>query len=196
MEDNTFAKLNGTRPSPFNLEELRIDPSTTDDQINTERLLLKVPVRRPDRQTFIRTHPDPAYAATLAVLELHEERTAYLVHPKIAVGFPRDARRVILATAIDRAGVVFLIPIKLPLDGRQDDWSDSLLEGVRQARDCWTKIASNQSLGAYEISVATAAIPGPTWPTKTYQELLEIAFRDKFIDRVDHPVLLRLEGRI
>jgi hypothetical protein len=34
----------------------------------------------------------------------------------------------------------------------------------------------------------------PEWPRLTFQELLRIAFRDRLVDRLDHPVILRLRG--
>jgi hypothetical protein len=51
-------------------------------------------------------------------------------------------------------------------------------------------------LGAYEVAEAQATFPDPAWPEHTFHELLKIAFRDRFIDREDHPVILRLRGAI
>ncbi len=50
------------------------------------------------------------------------------------------------------------------------------------------------SLGAYEIFEAASDLPDPEWPEVTFQEVLEIAFRDRFIKDFDHPVLRRLRG--
>lgn len=52
------------------------------------------------------------------------------------------------------------------------------------------------SLGAYEIYQATGDFPEPTWPEATFQEILEIAFKGKFIRSMDHPVVKRLRGAI
>ena len=188
-------KLNGAAPPRFNLAELRVN-ADTDNSIGVAKLLTKVPVRRPDRQQFFRAHPDEAYCDKVYLFEAREDRTTYLVHPRVAAGFPGDVRQCYLATAIDRAGVVFLIPVKIPPDDRSDDWAESLFTGIHQARTRWTKIASNRDLGAYEISIATATIPEPTWPEKSYEDLLNIAFQGRYIDSPDHPVLLRLEGRL
>jgi hypothetical protein len=53
---------------------------------------------------------------------------------------------------------------------------------------------ANLSLGAYEIFEAQDKIPDPEWPDMPFQEILQIAFRDQFIDDVNHPVLKRLRG--
>ena len=49
-------------------------------------------------------------------------------------------------------------------------------------------------LGAYEIFEAQSIMADPQWPELSFQELLRIAFRDRLIDRVDHPVVRRLRG--
>ena len=48
-------------------------------------------------------------------------------------------------------------------------------------------------LGAYDVSVATVKLPDPEWPTdKTFNDILRIAFKDRLIDTVEHPVIQRL----
>jgi hypothetical protein len=39
-------------------------------------------------------------------------------------------------------------------------------------------------------------IPDPEWPPLGFWELIKIAFRDHLVDRVDHPVIKRLRGRL
>jgi hypothetical protein len=58
----------------------------------------------------------------------------------------------------------------------------------------WIRMAANMSLGAYEVYRATAEIPGPAWPDTTFQEILRVAFKDRFIRSIDHPELRRLRG--
>lgn len=50
-------------------------------------------------------------------------------------------------------------------------------------------------LGGYDLSIAeSGVIPDPVWPAESISELLGIAFKNRFIDREDHPVLLKLAG--
>jgi hypothetical protein len=58
----------------------------------------------------------------------------------------------------------------------------------------WLRLKANMSLGAYELFAAESAMSEPTWPDLPFQELVRIAFRDRLIDRVDHPVIKRLRG--
>jgi hypothetical protein len=57
-------------------------------------------------------------------------------------------------------------------------------------------VASNMSLGAYDVHEATATIPEPEWPDTTFQEILRVAFKDRFISSPNDPVLRRLRGEI
>ena len=49
-------------------------------------------------------------------------------------------------------------------------------------------------LGAYEMYEAGSLMADPVWPEISFQEILRIAFRDRIIDRIDHPVVKRLRG--
>jgi hypothetical protein len=48
--------------------------------------------------------------------------------------------------------------------------------------------------GAYRFYEAEGVLSEPLWPEKTLSELLEIGFKDRIIDSVDHPVIRRLRG--
>jgi hypothetical protein len=92
-------------------------------------------------------------------------------------------------TAINRQGVVFLWPVRLPeKDGRILEWT------AEMAMEKWLRVVPNTALSAYEIFVAPSVIPDPVWPGLPFQELLRIGFRDRLIDSVIHPVVKRLRG--
>ena len=52
------------------------------------------------------------------------------------------------------------------------------------------------SLGAYEIFEASGDLPEPVWPDYSFEEILKIAFRDRIVDRPDHPLVQRLQGAV
>ena len=74
------------------------------------------------------------------------------------------------------------------------EWHRSAAEGAQRAMTQWVRIKANMSLGAYEMYVAESVITDPVWPEQTFPELLRIAFRDRLVDRIDHPVVKRLRG--
>jgi hypothetical protein len=178
----------------FNPERLRL-AQNFDEMIGVKKILTTVPVRRPDRQSFTRVHPDPAYRIEAAVVELDEERETYLVEPRLVYELPGEVVAKVLFTAMNRQGVVFLWPVRLPgPDGRHDPWNKSALQAAEMAMKNWVRVVSNRSLGGYDVYAATADWPEPEWPELSFRQLLEIAFADKLIRSLDHPVIQKLQG--
>src|SRR5262249_49607313 len=100
-----------------------------------------------------------------------------------------------LFTAINRQGVPFLWPVPIAMtDARILEWHRSLREAAERAMDKWVRVQANMDLGAYEMFEATGVIPDPDWPDLSFLHLLRIAFRDRIVDRLDHPVVKRLHG--
>jgi hypothetical protein len=181
---------------PFDLANLRLDQSFVEGA-GVKKLLMTMPVRKPNPQEFVRVHPDPEYRAALAVIELKDDREMYLLTPNIARELPGEFVMVMLYTAINRQGVLFFWPVRLPAsDGRINEWHRSAAEAAELAMQHWVRVKANLSLGAYEIFEAASTIADPEWPQLSFQELLRIAFRDRLIDRLDHPVINRLRGLV
>jgi hypothetical protein len=66
-------------PNPFDPAALRLDQSYA-DTVGVKKLLTTVPVRRPNRQDFVRVHPDPMYRLTpAAIIDVKEDHEVYLV---------------------------------------------------------------------------------------------------------------------
>jgi hypothetical protein len=187
-------------PDPFDPASLRLSQDFN-ASLGVRKALLTVPVRKPDRAWFVRVHPDPAYRLQTAVIELKEDRggETYLVTPALWPDLATEATfsARALFTAINRQGVVFVWPIRLPgTDGRVDDWSRSALEAADLAAKGWVRVTANMSLGAYEVFQATGPLPEPTWPEVSFQKLLTTAFKERLIDSLQHPILRRLRGEV
>jgi len=165
--------------------------------IGVRKALLTVPVRKPHRQEFVRVHPEESWRLDTAVLELKEDRETYLVDRSLWSELPGEIIAKTLVTVINRQDVVSLWPIRLPgADGRSDEWSRSQLKAADMATKRWVRVAANMSLGAYEVFEATADLPEPEWPAVGFKKLLEIAFRDRIITTLDHPVIQKLRGQL
>ena len=191
-------KSHDTLADPFDVESLRISQDYA-DSIGLKKALLTIPVRKPDKTWFVRTHADPAYRIETAVIELKEDRETYLVSPHVREELATETALQLKAlfTAVNRQGVVFLWPINLPgLDGRTNDWNRSALEAETLAREHWVRIQANMALGAYSVWTAETELPEPNWPQQPFKELLRIAFKNHFIDDLEHPVLKRLRGEL
>lgn len=162
----------------------------------TRKVLTSVPVTKPNKQQWVRVHPDAAYRENLALIEEKESRTMYVVERGLVAELAEEVIYVTLHTAMTREGTVFLWPARLPnADGRPNSWHDSAREAAAAAVKGWVRVVANMGIGAYEYWVAPGTLAEPEWPELSYGELLAIAFKgDRFIDSLDHPLVARLKG--
>ena len=182
--------------NPFDPSRLRLSQNFA-ESVGVKKALLTVPVRKPGRQDFVRVHPAESYRLETAVLELKDERETYLADPDIWYELAGEIVPKVLFTTINRQGVLTLWPIRLPgEDGRHDEWNRSALEAAEMAQKRWIRVAANMGLGAYEVYEAVGNLPEPEWPDVDFQEILRIAFKDRFITSLDHPVVRRLRGEM
>lgn len=182
---------------PFDPAKLRL-PQSFADAIGVKKALLTVPVRKPNRQEFVWVHPDERYRLQAAVIELKEERgETYLVDPGLCSELAEMVVPKLLFTTINRQGVIFLWPVRLPgPDGRHDEWSRSALEAATIATKGWTRVVANMSLGAYDVFQAVGELPEPEFPDLDFRAILRTAFKDRFVQSADHAVIRRLQGAI
>ena len=180
--------------NPFDPRKLRLSQRFSEG-IDVRRVLTTVPVRKPHRQEFVRVHPAENMRVDTALLDFKEERQLYLVEPALWPALPGEASPKTLYTALTMQGVVMLWPVRLPDEtGRLDPWNISAHEAAKRAESRWIKAPANMHLGAYDVFEAMGQIPDPIWPELAFEQLLEIAFRGRYIDSLDHPTLRRLRG--
>ncbi len=197
-QENAAVPPNPTSPDPFDPASLRLTGDFT-AAFGVRKALITVPVRKPDKTWYVRTHPHDGYRLETAVIELKGDRETYLVAPalwpELAAESTFSPRA--LFTAMNRQGVLFIWPCRMPgPDGKLDEWSRSALEGADRARGGWVRVASNMPLGAYDVFEATGNLPDPDWPATPFSDLLRVAFKGRYIDSLDHPVLRKLRGEV
>lgn len=203
--DNNKSKDNGKetegkeQPGLINgidLNAIRLS-ANYEEAAGVQKLLLTVPVKKPTRTEFFRVHPDPAFRINVGVIELREENETYLVSGQLTPLLPNEVVPKSIVTCINRQGVLFLWPIRLPgPDGRLDTWNTSANRIAEMATTRWLRMIANRGLGAYDVHEATSIGIQPQWPEKTFGELLDIAFRERYITTDDHPVLRQLRGEV
>lgn len=182
-------------PNPFDPEQLRLSQDFTAN-VGVEKVLLTIPVRKPDRQKFIRVRSGEEWRLAVGMVELKEEREIYVVRPDVARQLTDDIMsNRLLVTCTDRQGSLFLWPLRLPSDGRQNKWTDTALDCAKLAERQWVRVVADMGGGAYTAYVATSdSLPEPEWPNKSFGELLELAFKKHIIDSLDHAVIRQLLG--
>jgi hypothetical protein len=182
----------------FSLESLRLTQDFA-TAANVEPVLKTVPVRKPSSEWWVRVHPDPAYEILTCVIELKEEenRGTYLVAPSLwsALADETAFSSRFLFLAINTQRIPFIWPVRPPNPDRKDDtWNRSALDAAHEARSKWVRVKANMTLRAYEFVVAREQMIEPRWPKKSFQEIIDIGFRDCLIRDLSHPVLRQLRG--
>jgi len=165
------------------------------EEIGVTKALVRVPVRKPHRQEFVRVRDDEAYRTEAAILELKEENEHYFLLPEVRDAMPGEWFPVRLVTAINRQGVVFLWPLKLAgSDGRSNAWYDTAMEAAGIAAKKWVKVVSDKALGGYQTYTANGKLSEPVWPDHEFKALLKVGFRDRLVENTEHPVIQQLLG--
>jgi hypothetical protein len=178
-----------------NLDALRLDPAAS--LSGTVEHLGHVPVRKPGKVEFFRAHPAEDMSLTCTLFHDDEERESYMVAPQARPQLLGHLKPVLLMACISRQGVVFLWPVPLPNEeggGGSRAWGDTQRQAANLAQRSWIRIRADMALGAYRIHEAEGVLPDPVWPSRSLNELLEIAFRGRVIADLDHPVIRKLRG--
>jgi hypothetical protein len=178
------------------LKSLRL-PSNYGATLGVKKLLNNVPVGKPKKPQFFRTHSSDEMTFPAMILENKEARESYVVVPEVAQEISGLVRPVMLHATIDRQNNVSLVPVPLPgEDGTRNPWHESLAQAVELAKQKWIRITANMHTGGYDVYEAVGELPEPDWPGHDIDALIQVAFRGKIINSLDHPVVQSLLGEI
>ena len=165
--------------------------------VGVKKVILRVPVKKPNKQAFFRVRTEPEYRCDVLLLEHGEERELYLVTNSASAEVSGIAQPYRLHVYITRQNALCLWPTRLEgIDGRTNAWWSSAREAAAQAMSGWIRIEPDMSAGSYVIYVPedTSVLPDPEWPDLSMKDILRLAFKDRLIDSPDHIVLKKLRG--
>jgi hypothetical protein len=186
------------------IESLCVNDSV--DHAGLVKSLDKIPVGRRGDQEWIRIHKDPSYTRNVALIDYKvadgkkvKGKDFFLVVPKLRNSLAGEFYIYTLFLGITRQNVLFMWPIRLPgEDGTDNDWWVSAREHAQFAKDKWIRVISNTALGAYEKYPRGKDWDHiqPEWPEPLlpFDKLLRIAFKDKIIEDMNHPLVKELRG--
>jgi hypothetical protein len=159
-----------------------------------KKLIPTVVPRKPGRQEFIRVHP--TFHFQTALLEIKgERRDVYLLDRSLWNLHPNDLTPVALYFASTRQGGPFFWPVRVASGGRAlDTWNESAHFAADRAKSAWVRVSANMDVGHYDVLEAVGDLGDPEWPAGPIEELLDLAFKDRFIADNEHPILRRLRG--
>jgi len=185
-----------SKETQINLEALKLNVGFGDG-LPEKKKLTTVLVCKPPKQTYIRVHPDSEWELKTAVLELKADGETYLVAKHLWEELQNEITPKIILSAITRQNTFFLWPIRLPKeDGWLDSWNRSAIECAKLAQIKWVRIQSDKDAQSYSPFVAENQdnLPDPEWPDIGFDALLKLAFKDFYIDSMDHLVIKKLRG--
>ena len=190
--------INGGRLDPVNssdrvtLSELMVDPNKLGT--TSTKMTLTASAGKPNRGTYFRVNPDPHFSMISSGLKA-DDGSLYLVTDIVRDALRDEVTYYQLHTTMTRAGGLGIWHISMPgTAGRMTDWTRSALEAANMAMKDWIRIRANMSIGAYEVHRLLVTIPEPEWPDLTYEEILNLAFKDRIITSIDHPLVRQLRG--
>ncbi len=177
------------------IKEFLVNPGD-DQEIVIEKKIITVQAKKPNSQQFIRAHP--TMEQMVDVIKWKDDKDElYLLHPKITPYLLEQRQRVMLYLCIHRSGSPFLFPVPQPdKNGKSYSWHRSAAEAILKARKQWVRLQPDNSSGGYVLYEAKGKIPDPEWPTDmSMVDYISIAFKDKMIADLEHPIIKALEGQ-
>jgi hypothetical protein len=159
--------------------------------VGTRETQVTVPVGKPGPQTWVQLHPEWRYQGVF--LELKDERTFYLLEPKIVPDVREDCSlRLVVPYATRESSWGLWLPRLPGEDGRLDSYSKSAQVIAHRYSGKWIRIFASPPLNAFKILESTTILDPARWPEEGLKYLLQTAFEDRLIDNPKHPVLQRL----
>jgi len=183
--------------NPFDPENLAM-PSTGAEAFGTRKIISTISASKPKGKEWVRVHPDPDYHMRVALLDLEDGDSPYLVRPKIVELLGDEVKYVDIAAAITTQGKLFLWPSPVIQAGRRPiAWHTTHIDAFQRAQKKWIRMTSNISVGYYDTFESISVMSDPEWPYIELSRMLEISFGDgHFVNSDDHPAVKRLLGGI
>lgn len=158
-----------------------------------KEVVTEVTIGKPNRQTFFRVHPE--WKGVYPILELKTAMRSdyYIVAPQAAAEAEDEVHPRFLVPVITRDGRLYIWPLRISSGEQQlDQAAASSLAAMLVAKNQWIKLVWKGH--SFATFIAKKDLPAPEWPQITFDEMLEIAFKDRIIDSPDHAVIKSLIG--
>lgn len=185
----------------FDFGSLKVTETTP---IITKRVVTSIPVRKPRPGIeFFRIRPEEEWHFNTYLLDLGgkgEGEGKYLLIPELYpdVIETKKLKLVTFYTGITFGSQdLFLSDIALPAsDGEDNEYNRTRRIAYNLAKEKWVKLQTDE--GSYSTVLAMSNLPEPVWPEEPINMIkaLEIAFKDKLIESIDHPVLKKIRGEL
>lgn len=153
----------------------------------------RIHINKPRRDEWVMVRSGKEWETAIYVIEDAQDmdREIYVVTADLANGeLADDARYAILYLAISSTGRLFWWHVKIAANSRRNHWAESALKAIEAAKGKWIRVIPAHE--GYEIREARARMSEPQWPDMSRNEIIQLAFEDRIIDSMEHPVAQRL----
>ena len=159
---------------------------------DVKQVITEVTIGKPNRQTFFRVHPE--WKAVYPILEhkVGMKSEFYIVAPQAATEIEDEVHPRLLVPVITRDGRLFIWPLRVGNGERLDNAASSSLAAMQVAKKQWIKLVWRGH--SFVTLAAKKGLPSPEWPEIGFDEMLDLAFKDRVIVSPDHPVIKALLG--
>jgi hypothetical protein len=153
-------------------------------------------VRTLKEAMHLRVNPDPNYTL-LGQYTVATKQGAYFIYPQFRDALGPLPRRCNLHIAVDGHGEYFLLLVKQP-NPQQDDnvWYRTARTVVAAATQSWVKvtkpIGTDRGWGFIRVQ---HKMFDPKWPEKPFEELLNAAFPDRVVNKLNHDLIQQFKER-
>jgi hypothetical protein len=207
-ENTTTSKsiTNGqVKSARFNLDEMRAAASqySAEGGFQGKADVITVPVDCPPPSSeFIRVRDDDDYWIECMTLDYAPEggrKQTYFIDTGLMDSLPPEIKSEVkwsrLYTVMARKSrITSLWRIKVYDSGPGQLSTRTALACAEKAKRLWIRVSWKDRIG-YEPFYAQGDFGEPQWTEHTFEELLDIAFRDTYIDSLDHAAICDLMGR-
>jgi hypothetical protein len=182
--------------NPFDPDRIRIGTDYGDLAAGRSADLTFPVWNRPPKAAWFRAHPTNEVDVLMLDLTADDSDGLYFLDKSLWPDLVHESTvgLRLLVHCQTRQGTDFLWAIKLksPFDKRQNAWTASALKERELARSRWVRHRSNRELGAYDPLVSDLIDAEPEWPALTFTKILEIALKDRYINSLEHEILVEL----
>ena len=167
-KDETGQKPKPNTPSSIDIDDIKLSQDYP-AMIGVKKELLTLPVRRPGKEWWFRTHPDDTYWVQTRVIELKDPDETYLVANSLWDQLAAESTLVlkVLILTVNHKQDPFWWSIRLPDDdGKLDPWNESALEAAQKGKGQWIRICSNRTMKRYDVRTSSVMVKVPQFPNK------------------------------
>jgi hypothetical protein len=196
-QGDRFRVINGADEQPVSAAitaaSLRINPNLETTTLTP--LLTRIPVYdRPDPQWYIRVRPGAEWRMEeLGLIKYTRDRRLYPIAPQFSEILKPYYRRhyAFVATTITRAIFLWVIPMQGE-DGSWNTWHQSKFDCAYAAMDRWLQVLNEGT--QFSPHILNDPKPDPDWdawlhPCKTLDQVLDMAFKSTYVNKLGHPLI-------